>query len=340
MGPHRPTYSRGKGNECASSLPSFFSLYRQSHSRLVSPSGLCLTLPTRLIFRWSSRLRAPAVIIHGEDLLAFPGRQTITVEGGTSARVPRTEGVGFENRSTDRVFVAYGRTIDVMAWLSPARHTLLGVDAVNNTLTALPRSGELYLPEPAGSDLWFAEYSESDSVSISIAAPDDVSVLIMSDGVLPAPHTVTISWPVTNEAPWILALIVVGLVTMVAGFIALITSWIHWRRTKGPRRRKTRRPKVRAPRVSRVKRPSSVRPRGRAEPHNSSLCRLPQLSPWVDVPPARPHQSPKKRPRHRPTLKQLRPTLQSPSSSFPASWRALRSRFDSPMRNSPSTPWA
>ncbi|MEL0149854.1 MAG: hypothetical protein VW805_06235, partial [Pontimonas sp.] len=126
---------------------------------------------------------APAVIIHGEDLLAFPGRQTITVEGGTSARVPRTEGVGFENRSTDRVFVAYGRTIDVMAWLSPARHTLLGVDAVNNTLTALPRSGELYLPEPAGSDLWFAEYSESDSVSISIAAPDDVSVLIMSDGV-------------------------------------------------------------------------------------------------------------------------------------------------------------
>ncbi len=206
---------------------------------------------------------APAVIIHGDDLLAFPGRQTITVEGGTSARVPRTEGVGFENRSTDRVFVAYGRTIDVMAWLSPARHTLLGVDAVNNTLTALPRSGELYLPEPAGSDLWFAEYSESDSVSISIAAPDDVSVLIMSDGVLPAPHTVTISWPVTNEAPWILALIVVGLVTMVAGFVALITSWLHWRRTKGPRRRKTRRPKVRAPRVSRVKRPSSVRPRGR-----------------------------------------------------------------------------
>ena len=207
--------------------------------------------------------RAPATIIHGSDLLAFPGRQTITVEGGTTGLAPAESGEGFEMRSTNRVFVAYGRTIDVMAWLSPARHTLLGVDPVGNTMTALPRSGELYLPEPAGSDLWFAEYSESGSVSISIAAPEDVTVLIMSDGVLPAPQNISVSWPVTNEAPWILALIVVGLLTMVAGFAALISSWIHWRRTKGPRRRKTKRPKVRSPRAPRVKRPSSVRPRGR-----------------------------------------------------------------------------
>jgi hypothetical protein len=207
--------------------------------------------------------RAPATIIHGRDLLIYPGRQTITVEGGTSGLVPREDGEGFETRQTDRVFVAYGRTIDVMAWLSPARHTLLGVDSVGNTLTALPRSGELYLPDPAGSDLWFAEYSEIGSVSISIAAPADVSVLIMSDGILPAPQSISVSWPVTNEAPWILALIVVGLITMVAGFVALVVSWIHWRRTKGPRRRKTKRPKVRAPRAPRVKRPSSVRPRGR-----------------------------------------------------------------------------
>ncbi|MCF8548915.1 MAG: hypothetical protein K9G03_02935, partial [Pontimonas sp.] len=139
--------------------------------------------------------KAPAVIIHGTDLLAFPGRQTITVEGGTSGLVPAESGEGYDTRSTDRVFVAYGRTVDVMAWLSPARHTLLGVDPVANTMTALPRSGELYLPEPAGSDLWFAEYSESGSVSISIAAPEDVTVLIMSDGVLPAPQVISVSWP-------------------------------------------------------------------------------------------------------------------------------------------------
>ena len=207
--------------------------------------------------------RAPATIIHGSDLVAFPGRQTITVTGGTSGLVPREDGEGFENRSTSRVFVAYGRTIDVMAWLSPARHTLLGVDSLTSTMTALPRSGDLYLPEPAGSDLWFTEYQESGSVSFSIAAPEDVTVLIMSDGVLPAPQEISISWPVTNEAPWILALIVVGLITMVAGFIAVIAAWVNWRRSKGPKRRKTKRPKVRAPKVKRRARPSSVRPRGR-----------------------------------------------------------------------------
>lgn len=206
---------------------------------------------------------APATIIHGKDLLAFPGRQTITVEGGTSGRIPRADGEGFVRGSTDRVFVAYGRTIDVMAWLSPARHTLVGVDAVGSTMTVLPRSGELYLPEPSGSDLWFAEYSETGAVSLSIAAPEDVTVLIMSDGVLPAPQSISLSWPVTNEAPWILALIVVGLLTMVAGFVALISSWIHWRKTRGPRRQKIRRPRPRAAKVPRVKRPSSIQPRGR-----------------------------------------------------------------------------
>ena len=206
---------------------------------------------------------APAVIIHGKDLLAFPGRQTITVQGGSTGLVPAESGEGFEQRSTDRVFVAYGRTIDVMAWLSPARHTLLGVDALAGAMTAIPRSGEPYLPEPAGSDLWFQEYSEPGSVSISIAAPEDVTVLIMSDGQLPAPATITMSWPITNEAPWIVALIVVGLVTMLAGFSALIVAWIHWRQTRGPRRYKTRRPRARAPRAPRVKRPSSIQPRGR-----------------------------------------------------------------------------
>ena len=136
---------------------------------------------------------APATIIHGKDLLAFPGRQTITVEGGTSGRIPRADGEGFVRGSTDLVFVAYGRTIDVMAWLSPARHTLVGVDAVGSTMTVLPRSGELYLPEPSGSDLWFAEYSETGAVSLSIAAPEDVTVLIMSDGVLPAPQSISLS---------------------------------------------------------------------------------------------------------------------------------------------------
>jgi hypothetical protein len=211
----------------------------------------------------STGARAPAVIIHGSELLKYPGRQTITVTGGTSGRVPLDGGERFESRNTDRVFIAYGRTIDVMAWISPTRHISLGVDPLTAELSALPRSGDLYLPDPAGSDLWFAEYDEVGSASVSIAAPEDVTVLIMSDGTLPAPNEITVSWPIVNEAPWILALIVVGLLSMAAGFVALFLSWSHWRKTRGPRRRKTRRPRARAPRAPRVKRPSSLQPRGR-----------------------------------------------------------------------------
>ena len=69
----------------------------------------------------STETTAPATIIHGTELLKYPGRQTITVTGGTSGRVPSEDGQGFINRSTDSVFVAYGRTVDVMAWLSPVR---------------------------------------------------------------------------------------------------------------------------------------------------------------------------------------------------------------------------
>lgn len=219
--------------------------------------------PETITFTLDTGTTAPAVVIHGKDLLAFPGRQTITVEGGTRGLAPTESGEGFEAKSTDSVFVAYGRTIDVMAWLSPVRHTVVGFDQTLSALRALPRSGELYLPDPAGSDLWFQEVTETGSASISIAAPEDVSVLIMSDGILPAPQSITLSWPMVNEAPWILASIVVGLLTMVAGFVALGISFFHWRRTRGPRRQKTRRPKMRAPKAPPKKRPSSIKPRGR-----------------------------------------------------------------------------
>jgi len=195
----------------------------------------------------------PATIIHGTELQKYPGRYTLTVEGGS----------GVEQNSTDQIFVAYGRTVDVMAWLSPARHTTLRIDQVGMEMLALPRAGEPYLPDPVGSDLWLAEYTGTGSLSVSVAAPETVTILIMSDGQLPAPPRVSVSWPVVNEAPWILALLIVGILTMVAGFLSLIIAWAHWRKTRGPRRLKTRRPRTRAPRVPRVKRPSSLRPRGR-----------------------------------------------------------------------------
>lgn len=206
---------------------------------------------------------APATIIHGTELQAFPGRPTITVEGGDSARVPSESGEGFEAKQTNQVFIAYGRTIDVLAWLSPARHTQVRVDAVSSTLTALPRSGyDLTLPDPVGSDLWIQEFVETDTVTLSAAIPEDVSVLIMSDGTLPAPNTITVSWPLVNQSPWVIVLSVIGVGTLIAGVVLLIIHYTLWRVKRGPRRKLTKRPRHRPQRARAPKR-SSLQPRGR-----------------------------------------------------------------------------
>ncbi len=204
---------------------------------------------------------APATIIHGKDLAAYPGRVTLSVEGGVSARVP--SGDGFSVVTSERVFVAYGRTVDVMAWLSPGRHTQLKFDALADDFIVLPRTGQdLTLPDPAGSDLWFQEYSQDGQISVSFSVPEDVSVLIMSDGTLPAPQNITVSWPLVTDSLVSLALIVVGVGSMIAGFVLVLINYIVWRKNRGPRRRMTKRP--RAPRGSyRQPRRSSVKPRGR-----------------------------------------------------------------------------
>ena len=206
---------------------------------------------------------APATIIHGRDLQAFPGRQTLTVVGGVSGLVPVAEGEGFERRQTSDVFVAYGRTIDVMAWLSPARHTQIRFDQAQAEFFVLPRSGsETWLPSPVGSDLWASENSGTGTVTFSASIPEDFSVLIMSDGLLPAPREVTVSWPLVTSTPLTIVLIVVGGLLLIAGVVLILIHSAIWRARRGPRRRMTRRPKRRQQRVRQPRR-SSPKPQGR-----------------------------------------------------------------------------
>jgi len=209
------------------------------------------------------RSAAPVVIIHGRDLDAYPGRPTITVQGGVSGRVPDASGDGYEVRSTEEIVVAYGRTVDVMAWIAPARHTVVSFDTDLEQFRAIPRAGsDLWLPTPVGSDLWVNEISDTGLVTLSVSIPEDVTVLIMSDGFLPAPRQIVLSWPLVTTTPLTVVLLVVGIVTLVAGAIVLLVNYLLWRQRRGPRRRLTKRPKHR-PRRQRQPRQSSLKPAGR-----------------------------------------------------------------------------
>ncbi|GHD38741.1 hypothetical protein D9V29_07115 [Mycetocola manganoxydans] len=185
----------------------------------------------------------PYTLISGEELAAKTGQQSLTVSG------------------SDEVFLAYGRTGDVLAWLGSSQYNELDVDTENNTLqadvvTPEPVESDLPAPEeddepptedeqaaadalanPAGSDLWLAEYAEEGAVVQTISVPEDVSVLIASNGVDPAPDRVEVSWPLNNATPWAGPLIAGGILLLLVGLALYLLGIFHMRKSRGPRRK-------------------------------------------------------------------------------------------------------
>lgn len=184
-------------------------------------------------------------VIDGTVLNLFPGAQTLTAEG---------EGT---------VFAAYGRTADVEAWLSDVPYNRVTVgdegDLVTTVVepegdpagpqpTASPAPAEGAPAEgapteegsgrtPVGSDLWLDEFQQERRLSTALQLPEDMSVLVASDGTQPAPAEIAVTWPVDRSTPWAGPLIVGGGIVLVIGVVLYILGIRHARRSRGPRRK-------------------------------------------------------------------------------------------------------
>ena len=90
---------------------------------------------------------------------------------------------------------------------------------------------------PAGSDLWIAEFSDTDSLIQTFNLPSDMSVLVASDGTNPAPADISAKWALDNSTPMAGPLMVAGGVFALIGVILYILGMRHLRRKRGPRRR-------------------------------------------------------------------------------------------------------
>lgn len=171
----------------------------------------------------------PFTVIDGAALTQFPGTQTLTIQG---------EGT---------VFVAYGRTPDVLAWLSDAtyNHVIAGTDGTVDVevvpATVTPSEPEDVEPttgrNPAGSDLWLEEFTQTDRFVDKLSLPDTMSVLVAADGTQPAPASIALSWPISNSTPWAGPLIVLGAILIAVGIFLYILGIRHVRRSRGPRRK-------------------------------------------------------------------------------------------------------
>jgi hypothetical protein len=211
---------------------------------------------------------APITVVDGDALNALAGTQSVSIDG---------EG---------DIFLAYGRTTDVLAWVGDLAYNHVTYTAGDPQLTTetvpgggtsgegetavptapateptaspttestpelVPFSGEI--PDPRGSDLWVQEFEGSDELVRKINAPQDISLIIMSDGIDPAPAQLTLAWPLDNSAPLSGPLIITGILAMLAGLAAFLWALVHARRRRGPRRKQPRLP--RAPQPKRLKR--------------------------------------------------------------------------------------
>jgi hypothetical protein len=210
-------------------------------------------------------------VIDGATLNSFDGAQTLTVRGDGT------------------VFAAYGRTPDVNAWVGESEHTRIVMDAETGELVAEHVAGDPAIdpaaepgtepdapaegtgstegtpsenaadefepiPNPQGSDLWLEDYVEERSLRLTVNVPENISILIASDGTAPAPADVALSWPLDNSTPFAVPLILGGAIVLLAGLAALFWAIMHMRNSRGPRRKPQKMPKL--PRQPRERKPS------------------------------------------------------------------------------------
>lgn len=195
--------------------------------------------PDRVVLSTQVENPAPYLVVTPEVMGAHPGAQTLTVNGPGD------------------VFVAYGRTGDVLGWIGEAPYTSVGYQAEADALIAKPAHAKL-LPQaaptapftqpappaadsplpvnPAGSDLWLDEYNVEYSLSTTLDLPKGISVIIASDGVEAAPAELRVEWPIENPTPWAGPLLVGGALFFLVGVWFLVTGLIRYRRSRGPRR--------------------------------------------------------------------------------------------------------
>ncbi|MEV1129354.1 hypothetical protein [Agromyces sp. NPDC049794] len=215
--------------------------------------------PDRVTLTSQFEEESPYVVVHPDALGAYPGKQTLTVSG------------------SETVFLAYGRTSDIESWLGAEPHVAVHYDAQTEEFTSevvtggseadsppatgtptptptpapAPAEGATETADPAvspaGSDLWLDELTEERSLTTTIDVPDDIAVLLASDGTAPAPTDLAISWPLDNSTPLAGPLIAGGALVFLIGLILLFTGFLHHRRSRGPRRNLPKGPRGRLP---------------------------------------------------------------------------------------------
>ncbi|BDZ51151.1 hypothetical protein GCM10025867_33920 [Frondihabitans sucicola] len=165
----------------------------------------------------SMKSDAPITVIPAKALKGIPGRESIHIAGGSKA------------------FAAYARSTDIKGWVGDASYNQVSFDKATQKLVTKTVPGSSTTPDPADSDLWYEQYTGPE-LNFSLDAPDDISLIVASDGSDPAPKTVSVTWPLSTATPLVGPLLSAGLLVFIIGILLFVWAIRHHRRTRGPRR--------------------------------------------------------------------------------------------------------
>ena len=243
--------------------------------------GIGLGIAERTVFAEADRVTesvalestAPVTVIDGSALNAFDGRQTLAILGGVEAGPapapsasasaapvpsPAVSGDAAAESATesDAIAAVYGTTTDVLGWVGESTYTFVTWDAEEQALVTEEIVGaESTVPTPIGSDLWYGEFEGSGELGLTVNVPRNVSLLMVTDGTLPAPQKFSVTWPLDMSSPLATPLTLGGFAALLLGLLALIWALMHMRKQRGPRRKSPKGPKM-----PRVPKPSRYRP--------------------------------------------------------------------------------
>ena len=55
--------------------------------------------------------------------------------------------------------------------------------------------------DPRDSDLWLEQFEGTGSITVALDLPEDVSLIVATDGTAPAASDIRVSWPVDTATP-------------------------------------------------------------------------------------------------------------------------------------------
>lgn len=208
------------------------------HSFFLPPSTMAnsITLPNP----------APITVIDTNSLNRISATQTVSVQGGASGTV-LLEGPDAVPTATtaesERVVMAWGSESDVLAFIGNVSYQRIVARGEEGALQARRVVGiDVATPDPAGSDLWIEEFEAEQFLSRDFTTPRGNLLLIATDGALPAPQTLTITWKMDIDTSVPTNLFYGGLILAVVGGVFYYLGWLSDRRKHRHRQGRMPRP--------------------------------------------------------------------------------------------------